>query len=94
MPRQQLLDYLRDKTVAVLGYGSQGAAHAQNLRDSGCRVLVAQRPGGARFDAAVDAGFEPVGIADAVATADLLIFALPDDTAGEIYERQIQAYLS
>jgi ketol-acid reductoisomerase len=87
------VDYLRDRTVAVLGYGSQGAAHAQNLRDSGCRVLVAQRPGGRRFDAAVDAGFEPVAIADAAQTADLLIFALPDDVAGEIYEREIRARL-
>ena len=87
------VDYLRDKTVAVLGYGSQGAAQAQNLRDSGCQVLVAQRPGGPRFDVAVDAGFEPVAIPDAVQAADLLIFALPDDAAGEIYEQQIRAHL-
>ena len=87
------VDYLRDKTVAVLGYGSQGAAHAHNLRDSGCRVLVAQRPGGRRFAASVDAGFEPVGITDAAQTADLLVFALPDDAAGEIYDREIRAHL-
>ncbi len=87
------VDFLRDKTVAVLGYGSQGQAHALNLRDSGCRVVVAQRPGGPRFDAAVDAGFEPVEIPEAVKTADLLIFGLPDDVASGIYERQIRPHL-
>jgi len=87
------VDYLRDKTVAVLGYGSQGAAQAQNLRDSGCRVLVAQRAGGPRFDAAVDSGFEPVEIPDAVKAADLLIFGLPDDAAPGVYERQMRPHL-
>ncbi len=83
------VDHLRDKSVAVLGYGSQGRAHALNLRDSGCNVVVAQRPGGPRFDAAVEAGFEPVEIPDAVRRADLLLFGLPDDAAPAIYERQI-----
>jgi ketol-acid reductoisomerase len=87
------VDYLREKTVAVLGYGSQGAAHAHNLRDSGCRVLVAQRPGSPRFDAAVDSGFEPVEIPEAVNAADLLIFGLPDDVAPAVYERQMRPHL-
>ncbi|MFQ5807938.1 MAG: ketol-acid reductoisomerase [Phycisphaerae bacterium] len=87
------VDFLREKVVAVLGYGSQGQAHALNLRDSGCKVVVAQRPGGARFDAAVDAGFEPAEIPDAVNAADLLIFGLPDDVAPGVYEQQIRCYL-
>jgi ketol-acid reductoisomerase len=87
------VDHLRDKIVAVLGYGSQGAAQAQNLRDSGCRVLVAQRPASPRFDAAVDAGFEPIDIPGAVQAADLVIFALPDDVAGEVYERHVRRHV-
>jgi ketol-acid reductoisomerase len=87
------VDLLRDKTVGVLGYGSQGAAHALNLRDSGCRVVVAQRAGGPRFDAAVDAGFEPVEIPEAVSAADLLVFGLPDDAAPQLYEQQIRSHL-
>ena len=87
------VEHLRDKTVAVLGYGSQGHAHALNLRDSGCNVIVAQRPGSSRFDAAVDAGFEPVEIPVAVQAADLLIFGLPDDVAAGVYDAQIRPSL-
>ena len=90
---QATVDFLLDKKVGVMGYGSQGRAHALNLRDSGCRVIVAQRPGSPRFDAAIDDGFEPIEIAQAVSTADLLIFGLPDDTAPAIYEREIQPHL-
>jgi ketol-acid reductoisomerase len=87
------VDSLRETTVAILGYGSQGQAHALNLRDSGCRVLVAQRAGSPRFDAAVDAGFDPVEIPEAVGAADLLIFGLPDDGAAQVYERDIRPHL-
>ncbi len=54
------LALLKDKTIAILGYGSQGHAHAQNLRDSGCNVIVGQRPGSANYDLAKSHGFEPV----------------------------------
>jgi ketol-acid reductoisomerase len=84
---------LVDKTVGVLGFGSQGQAHALNLRDSGCRVLVAQRRGGARYEAAVQAGFEPGAVEDAARTADLLIFGLPDEAAPEVYRQQIRPAL-
>ncbi len=87
------VEALRGKTVAVLGFGSQGSAHALNLRDSGCRVVVAQRPGGPRYDEAVAAGFEPRSIAQAVQQADVLIFGLPDDAAGEIHAREIAPHL-
>lgn len=87
------IDPLRGRTVAVLGYGSQGQAHALNLRDSGCHVVVAQRPGGPRFDAAVEAGFEPAAIPDAVNVADLLIIGLPDDVAPTVYAQQIRTHL-
>ena len=87
------LDVLRDKTIAVLGFGSQGAAHAMNLRDSGCRVIVAQRPGGVRHNNALDAGFGPHSIEEATAAADLLIFGLPDDAMGAVFDEQIKPNL-
>ena len=59
------LSVLKDKTIAILGYGSQGHAQAQNLRDSGCNVIVGQRPGGPNYDLAVSHGFKPVSAAEA-----------------------------
>ena len=61
------LGLLKGKTIAIIGYGSQGHAHAQNLRDSGCEVIVGQRPGSANYDLAVKHGFKPVSAADASA---------------------------
>ena len=87
------LEPLRDKTVAILGFGSQGAAHAMNLRDSGCNVIVAQRTGSPRHDAALDAGFMPHSIEEATLAADLLLFGLPDDAMGGIFDQQIQPHL-
>ncbi len=66
------LSLLKDKTIAILGYGSQGHAQAQNLRDSGCNVVVGQRPGSANFDLAVGHGFEPMSAAAATAAGDLV----------------------
>lgn len=84
---------LAGRRIAVLGYGSQGEAHARNLRDSGYDVLVAQRPGGKRHGLAVEHGFKPVSITDAARAADLLIFALPDDVMGEVYAMEIAPHL-
>lgn len=80
---------LRSRTIAVLGYGSQGQAHAQNLRDAGCKVIVAQRPGGPNHALAVRHGFAPVSIPSAARQADLLIFALPDERMGEIFTAEV-----
>lgn len=84
---------LHGKTIAVLGYGSQGHAHALNLRDSGHHVIVAQRAGGANHARAVADGFEPCPISDAVARADLLIFALPDERAGDVFAAEVEPHL-
>ena len=78
--------------AAVLGYGNQGQAHALNLRDAGAAVTVGQRPG-ARFDQAQADGFEPLPVAEAVGSADLLILGLPDEAAGEVYTDAIAPHL-
>ncbi|MCH2201279.1 MAG: ketol-acid reductoisomerase [Fuerstiella sp.] len=87
------LSLLKDKTIAILGYGSQGHAQAQNLRDSGCNVVVGQRPGSANFDLAVSHGFEPMSAADASAAGDLVNILLPDEVQGDIYKNDIKPNL-
>ena len=66
------LSLLKNKTIAILGYGSQGHAHAQNLRDSGCNVIVGQRAGSPNYDLAVQHGFEPLPVSEAVSKADMV----------------------
>ena len=64
------LEILKDQTVAIIGYGSQGHAHAQNLRESGVNVVVGQRPVGSNYDLAKADGFEPMSTAEASAKAE------------------------
>lgn len=88
------LDVLKGKKVAILGYGSQGHAQAQNLRDSGIDVIVAQRPGSENYDLAVKHGFKPVSVAEAAKAADLIQILLPDEVQGTVYENDIKPYLN
>ena len=88
------LSLLKDKTIAILGYGSQGHAQAQNLRDSGCNVIIGQRRGSPNYDLAVSHGFEPVSIAEATQQGDLVNVLLPDEVQGDIYREQIRDNLS
>ena len=81
---------LTGKTIAIIGYGSQGHAHAQNLRDSGVKVVVGQRPGGSNYDLAKSHGFEPVSAAEAAKQADLVNILLPDEVQGDIYRNDIR----
>ncbi|MEM8874520.1 MAG: ketol-acid reductoisomerase [Planctomycetota bacterium] len=83
------LSPLDGKTVAVLGFGSQGHAHAQNLRDSGVNVIVANRPDSANGRLATEKGFTPMPVAEAVRDADLIIVALPDEVQPGVYEKDI-----
>lgn len=83
------LDVLANKTIAIVGYGSQGHAQAQNLRDSGCRVVVGQRAGSKNYDLAVSHGFQPVSAAQAAAEADIINLLLPDEVQGTVYEGEI-----
>ncbi len=84
---------LTGKTVAIIGYGSQGHAHAQNLRDSGVKVIVGQRPGGANYDLAKSHGFEPMSAADATKAADVVNILLPDEVQGDTFRNEIRDQL-
>ena len=88
------LSLLADKTVAIIGYGSQGHAHAQNLRDSGVKVVVGQRPGGANWQLAKDNGFTPVSAAEAAAAADVIMILVPDQTQKALYEKDVLPHLT
>jgi len=87
------LSLLKGKTVAIIGYGSQGHAHAQNLRDSGCNVVVGQRPGSANYDLAVADGFKPVSAAEAAEAGDLVNLLLPDEVQGDVYANDVKPNL-
>jgi len=80
---------LQGKTVAVLGYGSQGHAHAQNLRDSGVQVIVSNRRESDNGRLAVEHGFNPMSVDEAVRQADLVIMTLPDEVQPEVYSESI-----
>ena len=84
---------LKNKTIAILGYGSQGHAQAQNLRDSGCNVIVGQRPGGPNYDLAVSHGFKPVSAAEAADAADMINILLPDEVQGDVYANDVKPHL-
>jgi len=88
------LSLLKDKTIAVLGYGSQGHAHAQNLRDSGLKVIVAELPGTPNHEQAVKDGFQPLGTEEAVKQGDIVAILLPDEIQADVFRRQIRPNLS
>ena len=83
------IDALKGKKVAVIGYGSQGHAHSQNLRDSGIKVTVAELPGTDNFNLAKQHGFVPGDIKTAMEGASLVIITLPDEVQSKIYATQI-----
>ena len=87
------LSLLKGKTIAILGYGSQGHAQAQNLRDSGCTVVIGQRPGSKNYDLAVSHGFKPVSLAEATKQGDLVNMLLPDEVQGDAYKTEIRPNL-
>jgi ketol-acid reductoisomerase len=83
------LDLLSGRTVAVIGYGSQGHAHALNLRDSGVSVVVGLRPSSASVEAARQEGLEVLPPAEAAAKGDLIMMLAPDERQGELFRRDI-----
>jgi ketol-acid reductoisomerase len=80
---------LQNKIVAVIGYGSQGHAHANNLRDSGIKVLVGLRKGGGSWAKAEAAGFTVMEPAAAAQAADVVMMLVPDELGAELYQREI-----
>ena len=84
---------LKGKTIAILGYGSQGHAQAQNLRDSGCNVIIGQRPGSKNYELAVSHGFKPVSAEDAAKQADIINILLPDEVQGDVYRQHVRPHL-
>ena len=87
------LGLLKGKTIAIIGYGSQGHAQAQNLRDSGCNVVVGQIPDTPNYDLAIEHGFKPVSAAEAAEAGDLVQILLPDELQADIYARDIKPHL-
>ena len=88
------LEVLNGKTIAVIGYGSQGHAHALNLRDSGCNVIVGLRKGGKSWPVAEKDGFEVYTVAEATKKADIVIMLINDEVQADVYKREVAPNLS
>ena len=87
------LEVLKSKTIAVIGYGSQGHAQAQNLKESGFNVLVSEVPGTANYKLAEKHGFKPMTAGDAAKQADVIQVLLPDEVQKKVYESEIKDQL-
>ena len=83
------LSIIQGKTVAILGYGSQGHAHANNLKDSGVSVIVGLREGSGSWKKAENAGLDVKPVSDAVAAADVVMVLVPDELQTELYTQHI-----
>ncbi len=88
------LDLVKDKTIAVMGYGSQGHAQAQNMRDSELEVVVGLRPGGESWKRAKKDGFEVYKVSEAAEKADIIIMLIPDLEQPATYREQIKSHMT
>ncbi|MBY4595934.1 ketol-acid reductoisomerase [Ottowia caeni] len=84
------LSLIKGKTVAIIGYGSQGHAHAQNLNDSGVKVVVGLRKGGASWPKVEKAGLQVAEVAEAVKAADVVMILLPDEQIAKVYREDVE----
>ena len=87
------LSLIKGKTVTIIGYGSQGHAHAQNLNDSGVNVLVGLRKGGASWSKVEKAGLKVAEVADAVKAADVVMILLPDEQIATVYKNDVAPHI-
>ena len=85
------LSLIKGKKVTIIGYGSQGHAHAQNLNDSGVKVTVGLRKDGASWKKAANAGLQVKEVAEAVKDADVVMMLLPDEQIGEVYKNEVHS---
>ncbi|WP_019448127.1 ketol-acid reductoisomerase [Cupriavidus sp. BIS7] len=85
------LSLIKGKNVTIIGYGSQGHAHAQNLKDSGVNVTVGLRKSGASWNKAVNAGLQVKEVAEAVKGADVVMILLPDEQIADVYKNEVDA---
>lgn len=87
------LDVLKGKKVAVIGYGSQGHAHSNNLKDSGVDVIVGLRKGSASWAKAEKAGLQVLETSEAAKVADVLMILVPDELQGDMYREEIEPFM-
>src|SRR3989304_5420356 len=86
------LKHITDKKVAIIGYGSQGHAHANNLKDSGAEVVIGLRKGNS-WKKAEGAGFEVLSVSEAVRVSDVIMILVPDELQGDLYREEIATNL-
>ena len=88
------LSLIQSKKVAMIGFGSQGHAHAENLRDSGVEVIIGLKKGGKSWDKALAKGFKVLSVAEATKEADLIMILTPDELQSDIFKAKIEPNLS
>ena len=88
------INQLKGKTVAIIGYGSQGHAHALNLRDSGVNVIIGLYKGSRRWDHVKELGFEVYTTAEATQKADIIMILTPDEKQADIFKNDIAPNLT
>ena len=88
------LDTIKDQTIAVIGYGIQGDAQANNMKDSGLNVIVGLKEGGTSWQKAKDDGHEVLSVSDATKKADIIHILIPDMVQAKVYKEEIAPYLS
>ena len=88
------ISLIQDKTIGIIGYGSQGHAHAQNLKDSGLNVIVGLYEGSGSWSKAEEDGFSVAVTSQAAKESDIIVMLLPDTSQGEVYKRDIEPNLS
>ena len=86
------MDLLKGKTVAIIGYGSQGHAHALNLKDSGCKVIIGLYEGSKSWDKAVAQGFEVFTADEAAKKADIIMILINDELQADLYKKDIDDF--
>ncbi|MFA6431275.1 MAG: ketol-acid reductoisomerase [Candidatus Margulisiibacteriota bacterium] len=87
------LELLRDKTVAIIGYGNQGGAQGQNLKDSGIKVVIAEVEGTPNWKLAQEAGFDVMTASEAAKIGDIIQILIPDEVQAKVYKESIKKYM-